>query len=153
MLFGAAIFCIGLKVLNDANATKSWPTVKGKVVGSSVETSLGKKRAIIYHANVRYEYVVDGLTQSSTEISSGDYGSSDPSHAQEVVNQYPVGMEVTVHYSPENPAKAVLEPGITRTAYFVIGFGAIFFGLPMTMFIFAPKSLQRSSASLIRSRL
>jgi len=143
ILLGAFFLWIGVKILHTANASKSWPTVTGKVVSSSVGTQRGDKGGITYHGEVLYEYVVDGKTLSSHELSFGDYGSNDPSHAREVVNKYPVGTVVTVHYSPSNPEKAVLEPGIIGHTYFVPIFGAIFFTGPLLMFIFAPQSMQR----------
>ncbi len=154
MLFGAAIICIGVKMLNEANESKGWQTVVGKVIGSSIQAkrfntgSSSSRGGITYHADVRYEYVVDGLTQSSTEISAGDYGSSDPSHARQVAKQYPVGREVTVHYSPENPAKAVLQAGNNDVAKLVIVFGVFFIGFALAMFICAPEYMQRARESV-----
>jgi hypothetical protein len=113
------------------------------VVSPSINAKRFNKGGTTYHAEVPYEYAVDGQTQSSNQISFGDYGSSDPSHARSVVNKYPPGTVVTVHYSPSNPTQAVLETGINGHAYFVPVFGAIFFGLPLAMFIFTPRPLKR----------
>ena len=74
--------------------------------------------SLLYHAEVLYEHVVDGQLQSSHDISFGDYVSSEPLHAKGVVNKHPAGTVVTVHYSPSNPTKAVLETGINGHACF-----------------------------------
>ena len=94
-----------------------------------------------------YEYNVSGQTQSSNDIAFGDYGSSDPSHARSIVNKYPAGSDVTVHFSPSDPSKAVLETGISGQSFFLPGFGAVFFSAGLARFLFMPRAIQRQRAA------
>ena len=65
-----------------------------------------------YHAEILYSFTVDGEPRSGNRIAFGDYGSSNPSHAQEIVNRYPVGKAVRVSYLPGQPDVCLLEPGL-----------------------------------------
>jgi hypothetical protein len=152
ILVGGVILCLGVKSLFIANASKSWPTVQGKVISSSVDSKRSDKGGTTYHAEVFYEYKVGGQIQSSNDVAVGGYGSSNPSHARRIVNKYPAGSTITVYYSPSNPSKAVLEAGISRQAFFLPGFGAVFFGAGLAMFIFMPGVIQRQQAARDVSR-
>lgn len=91
ILVGGVIFYFGVKSLFSAKASRSWPTVQGKIISSSMDSKRSDKGGTTYHAEVLYEYNVSGQTQSSNDIAFGDYGSSDPSHARSIVNKYPAG--------------------------------------------------------------
>jgi hypothetical protein len=145
ILVGAAVLSVGVKTLLTANESKNWPTVDGKVISSTVDSKRGTKGATTYHAEVLYEFTVNGRKQSSNDIAFGSYSSSDPSHARSIVNRYPAG-------SPSDPAKAVLEVGISGQTYFVPAFGAFFFCAGLAFFVFAPAALQRQRAARALSR-
>ena len=147
ILVGGAILFFGVKSLISAKASESWPTTKGKIVSSSVDSKRSDNNGTTYHAEVLYEYGVDGRIHSSNEVAFGGYSSSDPSHAREIVSKYPAGAEVAVHYSPTSPTKSVLETGISGQTFFLPGFGAIFFLAGIGMFIFMPGVIQRQRAT------
>ncbi len=147
ILLGAAVLNSGVKTLLTANASKNWQTVEGKVISSTVDSKRGTKGGTTYHAEVLYEFTVNGQKQSSNDIAFGSFSSSDPSHARSIVNRYPAGSQVTVHHSPSDPAKAVLEVGISGQTYFVPAFGAFFFCAGLAFFLFAPAALQRQRAA------
>jgi Protein of unknown function (DUF3592) len=109
---------------------------------SSIESRHSDEGATTYHAKVLYEYVINGKTQSSHDIAFGSYGSSDPSHARTILDRYPKCAQVTVHYSPSIPAKAILEFGISIQIYFLPIFGIIFFCVGIIIFVFVPGALQ-----------
>ena len=96
ILVGGVILYFGVKSLLAANDSKSWPTVQGKIISSSVDSKRSDKGGTTYHAEVIYEYKVGGQTQSSHDVAFGGYGSSDPSHARSIVNKYPAGSDITV---------------------------------------------------------
>lgn len=139
-IFGLIFLCVGigcayfgLKTVQNARASSDWPTVKGKIISSDVEqkrstSGSGRKRksSTTYHAEVYYEYAVNGVTQSSDRVSFGQYGSSNSGHAREIVNRYPAGSIVDVYYSEEKPEISVLEPGATWSSYMLLGFGCVF---------------------------
>jgi hypothetical protein len=145
ILVGGSIIFFGLKTLKTASDSTQWPTVAGTVTSSSVISKTGDKGGVTYKAEVLYEYHAGGQTQLSNEVAYGGYGSSNPSNAQNAVNRYPKGKRVTVHYSPNDPTKAVLEPGISTKTFFLPGFGSVFFLAGCAIFYFAPKMNQRQT--------
>lgn len=70
-----------------------------------------------YEPVVSFRYEINGVSYTSNQFrygigwaSSGDPGARG---AWNIVNQFPVKSDVTVYYNPENPAEAVLLPGIS----------------------------------------
>ncbi len=85
-----------------------WPTTQGRIVVSKVATLPRASDPRFGTApRVRYEYEVDGRTYFSHRIDFGGWWS-----AWNVVEEHPVGTTWTVSYDPEDPGRAVLEPGV-----------------------------------------
>ena len=119
----------GYKGVNEvtlARASDKWPTIPGKIIGSSVKESTERDNdgfeRTSYGANVQYEFTVGGAIIHGTRVAFGDYSSEDRSHADELVARYPVGKEVTVRYQPSNPQECVLEAGVSGQVWFLPGF-------------------------------
>ncbi len=136
VIFGAVglgISIWGAIVLTNAKASGSWPSVPGKVTESRVVSKTSRDSDghsdTTYSAHVVYRYEVENAEYTCDTVSFGEYGTNTPKHAREIVVRYPKGKEVTVHYEPEKPTKAVLEPGVTWSSYAVLGFGLIFVGV------------------------
>lgn len=81
---------------------------------------------ITYNAEIEYEFSVEGKDFRGDRVAYGDYGSSSPSHAEDVAGRYPPGKEVTVYYLPENPAECLLEPGASAKAWILPIVGVAF---------------------------
>lgn len=126
-VIGAFIAYLGIRDLIRAKATVAWPTSPGKVLSSSVVEKRDSEGDLFYHAEVVYEFNVNNTTFSGKRISYGDYGTSNPSHAQEIVNRYPQDTNVTVSYMPNNPKECLLEVGVKGRAFFTPAFGLLFF--------------------------
>ena len=105
---------ITIPKLHQAYTSTSWPTANGRIteskVGWTMGGSRGMNRPIPYH-HLRYDYEVDGQPYCGTRIQffSEVVLTVD---ADKIVPRYPSGSEVTVYYSPDNPSKSVLVPGI-----------------------------------------
>lgn len=127
---GIGITYWGSQILGNANKSVEWPTAMGRVIFSDVREDSDEDGAS-YHADVSYEYVVNDREYLSDQVSFGQYGSSNYSHAAEIVRRYPVGERVTVYYNPEQPETAVLEPGVTWSSYMVLVMGLCFMGVPL----------------------
>lgn len=129
---GVGVTVWGIAVVRNAMASSSWPTVTGTVTASDVERQRSRsgtrrnRRKTSYRANVAYEYSVDETKYASDQVSFGEYASSNPNFAQQIVNRYPKGKRVEVHYDPQQPEVAVLEPGASWSSFFPLGFGLIF---------------------------
>ena len=130
---GIGVSVWGGRTLQNAKASSSWPKVQGQVVESDVErersrsgTGRNRRTKTTYKANVFYDYSVNGTKYSSHKVSFGEYSSSSPGHARRIVNRYPKGKTVEVHYNPEKPQVAVLEPGVSWSSYMPLGIGVVF---------------------------
>ena len=108
---------------------RHWPTAEAVVLSSDMTTHFDTSDGVsggggpTFGAAVTYSYSVDGIGYESDRVSFGSYSSSDSDHAETILARYPVGASVTVHYDPEDPAEAVLEPGYAggHTIIFIVG--------------------------------
>ena len=138
ILAGVYTVFFGTRNVFRASESANWPTAQGIIQGSSVEYHSSNKGGT-YHAHVWYVYHLNGTAFSGDRVLYGDFGSSDPSHAQEIVNRYPVGKSVIVYYMPANTEECVLEPGIKPQTWFLPGFGMVFFSVGAVMAVFLPR--------------
>lgn len=106
----------------------TWSTVEGKIVSSSITKVKHPGETPAYYPDIQYVYQVEGKVYTGNRIFWGEFGSGSPSSAQAVVNNYKVGMSVTVYYDPRNPANAILERG-ARWASFALLFGGLLFSI------------------------
>ena len=97
-----------------AQASQSWPSVIGIVVGSTVtarsSTDSDGNHSTSYYPIVQYEYEVVGHTYRSDRVSFGfATGSRSPAAAQAIADRYVSGNKIRVYYEASNPGQAVLE--------------------------------------------
>ena len=124
---GVSSFGFGKPLLDKAKASTEWPTTDGKVIESEVERHHSNDGDTTYKAMVIYQYSLDGANFESDRVwFGGGYSTSDRSAMQAVVREYPVGKKVTVHYSPDSPDEAVLQPGAFFSSYLLFGIGLTF---------------------------
>ena len=144
------VFWWGIPTLEKAKASTSWPTTRGVVVASDIERHVSDDhdhgRSYTYHAHVTYEYTVDGTICNCNTVSFGEYGSSNRNHARQIVNRYPVGKTVDVHYDPDKPESAVLEPGVSLSSYLGLGMGSVFGVAGATLLIIAVASGRKTGS-------
>ena len=67
-----------------------------------------------YQAVVEYAFNVEGREYHSTRLSFGAVESTPKGPAEDKAARYPEGSQVMVHYDPQNPPNAVLEPKVAR---------------------------------------
>ena len=147
---GGVAFFLGKPILDTAKASESWPTVQGKVIKSELESHRNKK-STTYGALVIYKYEAGGEDYEGDEIWFGQYSSSNRSEMQKLVKEYPVGKDVTVYYSPDDPAQAVLQPGAFTSSYMLYGFGLLFFGVGCLLVIVPLLKLVFLTAAVVTS--
>ncbi|MGL1957151.1 MAG: DUF3592 domain-containing protein [Colwellia sp.] len=129
LFLGIGIALVGIQSLIKAKESVNWPTAEGVVVSSSVYDSKDRNdnsSKSVYHAVVIYEFTVHNLQYSSNVVAFGDYGSADSSYANDIVERYPTGENVTVYYQDNDPEECLLEPGLTAQSFFILGFGLVF---------------------------
>ena len=134
LIGGGVGFFIGKPILDNAKASESWPSVPGRVIESEVERRRNDGKTT-YSALVVCEYTVNGEQLECDDIWFGQYSTSDRSEIGNIVRQYPVGQQVDVFYSPDDPTIAVLQPGVTTSSYLVFGIGMLFLGIGSLMVI------------------
>ncbi len=128
-------FYFGKPILDDAKASRSWPSVSGVIERSEVVTSTSNGKTM-YGFDVVYRYQVEGRDLTSNNVFfGGNTTSSSSSFAHNVVARYPKGAKVKVFYDPNDPSKAVLEPGTTWQSYLVFGIGLAFLIVGVLVFI------------------
>jgi hypothetical protein len=121
-----------MKVVN-AHASADWPTITGTVTESRLKEDRVKQQGIekvSYTPEVRYRYEVAGRPYSGYKIGQFSGGYSEKGDAQAVLGRYQLNGQVKVYHDPNNPAEAILEPGMATTDYFylAVGPGMLVFG-------------------------
>lgn len=128
---GAAALFQGFRELGRAADSEEWPRVPGEIEESGVLAD-PSGRSVTYYPEVRYHYRVGDQQFVSDRIAFGGVVSmSFRSWAEGIVHRYRKSKNVTVAVCPTNPDLSVLEPGVHWTCWFVVGIGAVFFGLGM----------------------
>lgn len=131
VIVGVSIMGVGISNILKARASVNWPQVNGRIISSEIKShhhSNGSSNGPTYWCEeISYSYIVNRSEMDGNRISFDNYESVNPSQAQEIVGRYPVGKEVKVHYSPNDPAESLLEPGVHGHTYGVFGFGFAFF--------------------------
>jgi hypothetical protein len=98
---------------------QNYPTTAGAVTHSEVEGHGGRHSN--YSPNVLYKYAVAGKTYSSNRYRFGDVYAVE-GKAHQIVGEHPVGKQVRVYYNPDDPADALLQPGVDGGDLFLATF-------------------------------
>ena len=120
LIFAAVFFVGGLMayqhitkpMAEEAKASKEWPTVEGVIAHAELSKTRDSDGNEMYSANINYDYTVDGKQYNSSGINTVNGSTSSQSSVKKTLKKYAEGTKVTVHYDPEFPNTAVLEPGI-----------------------------------------
>ena len=136
MVFFMGMTCliISYLLLNAVMTTNGWPVAEGTVITSEVTSQWHDdyndgEGFFTYSPYVVYEYQVNGTKYDGCSVTSFIL-ESDLAYAQGVVNKYPVGSTVRVHYNPTAPSDSVLEMyvGPTTLIPFAFGIGLVVVG-------------------------
>ena len=115
----AAVSLLG-RVRNFITALRAehWPEARGRIVRSRM---LKKAYGFLYKPEVIYQYDVGGKSHTGTTISAANELPIYP-NAQERVQRYQHGNDVSVFYDPKNPDHAVLERSgaLTINVYMIV---------------------------------
>ncbi|MCA9094226.1 MAG: DUF3592 domain-containing protein, partial [Planctomycetaceae bacterium] len=96
------------------------PTVNGTITSSEVEFD-NDGEGTTYRPLIKYSYEVDRKQYEGNRYRYGQVGTSDHS-AHRIVASHPVGKQVEVHHSPDDPADAVLHVGLEGIDLFMMMF-------------------------------
>jgi hypothetical protein len=114
---------------------RSWPTVTGQVVESTVDSSRRSSGRTKYSPKVRYAYEVAGRRFENNHVWLNDSKSfRDRGKASSIVAAYRAGGPATIFYDPADPSRSLLihadPPG---HFLFAVAVGAIMIFLPRYM--------------------
>ena len=133
IIAGIGLTFYGITVFQTSSDSMHWPTTDGSIINSTYSmTHESRERnnhhvlVTFYWPSVSYHYLVNNISYTSTKITLISSGSENYDSVATILNRYPVGQMVTVHYNPTNPAQAVLEPGTQGAAWAFIGGGLLF---------------------------
>lgn len=128
-LFGLIFAIVGIVANRKAELSKSWPTVQGQVLTSTIvqheSTDSDGASSTSYEPLVEYRYSVIGSPLIGKKIA---FGANQFTYntAQKIISRYPPGAAVQVHYNPEKPSQSVLETKASGgTVFLVVGIGFI----------------------------
>lgn len=143
VLLAAVLYILAMVVLyglvsaiRDAFASRSWPEADGVVMESELVSArrTGGRHGRGYSLRFRYRFEVDGIPVVGARIApcrfTGGTGAAARAYFKRIIEKYPEGARVRVRYSPRNPKRCCLEPGIGSMPAFCLGLFAFlcFFG-------------------------
>ena len=151
VLIGAALLFFGSRSVSHARASSTWPVAEGVITAAEVVRRSGSgDSGPTYRPDISYDYTVDGVTRHGDRIYfGGAVSTSNRGWARGIVERYPVGRQVTVHYSPDDPALAVLEPGMTWVVWMMPGIGAVLFLVGVVMMVAMPRLMGRMTGRTV----
>lgn len=103
------VLCHWLKLRRAAH-TRPWPAVDGMVLESAVVADRDEGRQL-YRPMVRYRYEIDGRRFEGSRIEwTAPPATRRYTRARRLLDGYRSGGKVKVHYDPQRPGLAVLQP-------------------------------------------
>jgi hypothetical protein len=147
ILIGLILGGLGAGNLKDAWASRTWPVALGEIVfqeGQRIESRStdadGRTHvSSTFATSIIYAFVVDGVTHYANARRIGQIAGAGKGWAAEIAERYPVGAAVEVRFKPEDPDRAVLEPGFSSEilwlpgaglAFLLFGLAALIWGIP-----------------------
>lgn len=128
---GAVITACGWRAFQRGKQTGHWPAVSGEIS----ETRLASEENDLL-PDIRYSYTIDAQRyEGRLEFPPGTVPM--PGFAQEQLNKYPLGSEVTVYYNPLQPGQATLEPGRAGDDWLILAVGIGFTAIGVLAMFFS----------------
>ncbi len=136
---GLIVLGFGMRRMGQASRRRKWPTTPGSIRSSTTvariapalpqhgedeEDAAARPPQTLHRPEVTYTYTVDGKTYTGTALGLDTVEVSNERMAREHAARYVPGAPVTVYYDPENPSRALLEPGIHSDSWLIPGAGA-----------------------------
>jgi len=136
LVFGLILGGFGLYRYGIGKKSQTWPEVTGKITYSRAESRRSNDRQQ-YMPSVKYTYTVEGKSFTGTRITASDAYQKSLTGATDILEEYPVGGEVSVHYDPGDPAVSVLEVGMPGNVYVLLAAGIGCFALAVLIAVSA----------------
>lgn len=113
-VIGLLLFLFGWFQFRKVRASRSWPSVQGRIVAAKVDSSVsrgGEDEAdtTSFFPAIQYEYQVGSELYRSDRIAFNQTAYQNNQKAEQALRAFPVGGIVQVFYNPAQPSAAVLE--------------------------------------------
>jgi hypothetical protein len=138
IVFGLILGGFGLFRYDIGKKSADWPSTAGKITYSRSESRRVDKQTR-YSPTVKYTYQAAGRRYVGSRISASDMHQKSLSGADKILRKYPTGGRVTVYYNPDDPAVAVLEPGMPKNVFVLLACAAACFGLAVLVSVSAAR--------------
>lgn len=117
---GTALAAFRFETILEDNRLRSWPQTGAIVTKSEIQGM----RA--FHPYLEYSYEVDSVTYTGeSTLNPPMFGGKRKKHevAQALVDQYPVGSKIRIHYNPDNISESKLKINPQWNIYAQCGLG------------------------------
>lgn len=137
-IVGSIFFGVAWYLDKETKEIAQWPRQEVMIEASEVVRFRDSEQDIMYRPNITFHYTVDGQKVLRDTVSRFQSSFSDPSWAQNIVNQYQPGSTVLAYANPDDPTEAYLDPTISRFfLYIFFGLGGLFAISGVLLVIFA----------------
>lgn len=152
LFFGLIFFSITSSNIYKGKESEKWYETTGIITSSKLEieeeTDYDPEDDYFhtyytYTPKIEYNYTVNGVNYSGNRISFEIVSATDYTWAQNKVNLYYKGKNVTVYYNPENPSESVLEKGFSGYPLFPTVLCIVFIIIGLGFFVYIPVSIKR----------
>lgn len=134
---GALVLAYGVSLWREAAASEQWPTVTGVIRTSEVAPAGGQGQggAALYQPHIVYEYEIDDQKYTNDRVSFSRAQTSNREQVEDELFLYPEGMGVAVYVDPDDPTRAILEPGPGVENWLLLGAGGLFTVAPLLVLV------------------
>ena len=119
--FALVLGGVGMHRYNVGKESVSWPTTKGVITSSRAQPTTTENNRREFRLSVSYTYSVEGKSYTGNRITASDMYEKTKSAAENRLKRYPTGGEVSVYYDSANPGTSVLESGLQKNVYMLLG--------------------------------
>ena len=119
----------GCRIIVNARQSLRWPTVEGRVDRAEAASDSDDLLPLI-----EFSYTVSGTRYQNTLAFPGGTTPT-PEFTRLYLDRYPAGSTVTVHYDPQQPGRATLEPGMARGDWMIAALGLLATGIGTAMLL------------------
>jgi hypothetical protein len=132
VLVGIGVMVYMLNQAYIGHFSKGWPQANGHIRSGKIE--IYSDESTYYRPEIEYTFTVKGEKYSGENIGLIMQGYNTEKEAQNILDTYSIGKQVTVYYDPQDPNMSLLEPGVPGDAWLFAGFG-LFFALMGGVFV------------------
>jgi hypothetical protein len=102
--------------------SKDWRKMRATITTSGLDRESG-----VYYPKIIYNYTVNGRELTDDNYTFSGAITNSKSRALAIVQENPVGKEISIFVNPEDSSRTVVVPGVHWSAYANVAFFVVFF--------------------------